>query len=179
MAGGGAPHCETWAAGRILVRVRLDLAGSFSLFFGLCARDFYYHSHSSATHRAVTITMPKATQKQKLQKADFSKAKLKLGKGKQQPSNATNTSFKARSIALPGQAVLTRALQDPSASGEPTTAGGLGLDEVLLKTRHPNAGVKRDAIQGIKDILGVRPTVESGKVLATLGSLIADEVSRS
>lgn len=121
--------------------------------------------------------MPKATQKQKLQKADFSKAKLKLGKGKQQPSNATNTSFKARSIALPGQAVLTRALNEGNAAGEATTAAGLALDEVMIRTRHPNAGVKRDAIQGIKDILSVDVGKDSGRVLATLGGLLADDVS--
>ena len=57
--------------------------------------------------------MPKATKKKKEKHADFTvsgpdralasqltpeqKAKLKLGKGKKQPSNATDTSFKARS----------------------------------------------------------------------------------
>lgn len=114
--------------------------------------------------------MPKPTQKQKLQKADFSKAKLKLGKGKQQPSNATNTSFKARSIALPGQSIRTR-----TDHGEPVSAGGLVLDEVIIRTRHPNAGVKRDALQGIKDILQDDATRESAKVVATLSSLLADE----
>jgi pre-rRNA-processing protein IPI1 len=122
--------------------------------------------------------MPKPTQKQRLQKADFSKAKLKLGKGKQAPSNATNTSFKARSIALPGQGVISRALNGGGhAAGEATTAAGLALDEVMIRTRHPNAGVKRDAIQGIKDILVVDPKREAGRVLGTLGALLADEVS--
>jgi hypothetical protein len=42
------------------------------------------------------LAMPKATKKKKEKAADFTKAKLKLGKGKQQPSNVVDTSFKAR-----------------------------------------------------------------------------------
>jgi pre-rRNA-processing protein IPI1 len=40
--------------------------------------------------------MPKASKKRKDKAADFAKAKLKLGKGKQLPSNAIDTSFKAK-----------------------------------------------------------------------------------
>lgn len=40
--------------------------------------------------------MPKITKKKKEKAADFSKAKLKLGKGKQVANNATDTSYKAR-----------------------------------------------------------------------------------
>ena len=45
---------------------------------------------------SVASTMPKATKKRKQKAADFSKAKLKLGKGKQVASNVIDTSFKAR-----------------------------------------------------------------------------------
>jgi pre-rRNA-processing protein IPI1 len=44
--------------------------------------------------------MPKATKKKKEKAADFSKAKLKLGKGKKVPSNVIDTSFKARCVSL-------------------------------------------------------------------------------
>lgn len=40
--------------------------------------------------------MPKITKKKKDKAADFAKAKLKLGKGKQAATNATDTSYKAR-----------------------------------------------------------------------------------
>jgi hypothetical protein len=40
--------------------------------------------------------MPKSAKKRKDKAADFAKAKLKLGKGKQLASNAIDTSFKAK-----------------------------------------------------------------------------------
>ncbi|ORX40183.1 hypothetical protein BD324DRAFT_616690 [Kockovaella imperatae] len=113
--------------------------------------------------------MPKASKKP----ADFKKAKVKLGKGKQQASNATDTSFKARTIALPGQR-LDRAFATPD---EPVTAQGLTLDEVILRLRHPNAGVRRDALGGIKEILVVQPARDVGKVLRALGGVISDDDS--
>jgi hypothetical protein len=45
--------------------------------------------------------MPKASKKRKDKAADFAKAKLKLGKGKQLPNNAIDTSFKARCPSSP------------------------------------------------------------------------------
>ncbi|RSH89327.1 hypothetical protein EHS25_002439 [Saitozyma podzolica] len=121
--------------------------------------------------------MPKATKKKKDKDADFTKAKLKLGKGKKAPSNATDTSFKARSIALPGQNPLVRALADRQAdgSGEGITAQGLTLDEVLVRFRHPNAGVRRESLGGLKEILVRQPDREIGKVLRALGALIGDD----
>ncbi|EAU93050.2 hypothetical protein CC1G_06770 [Coprinopsis cinerea okayama7 len=44
--------------------------------------------------------MPKSSKKKKDKAADFTKARLKLGKGKQQPSNVIDTSFKARYAIL-------------------------------------------------------------------------------
>ena len=37
---------------------------------------------------------------------DFTKTKQKLGKGKQAASNATDTSFRAKAIAMPQQSIL-------------------------------------------------------------------------
>ncbi|WVQ80727.1 hypothetical protein IAT38_002832 [Cryptococcus sp. DSM 104549] len=121
--------------------------------------------------------MPKATKKKKEKQADFSKAKLKLGKGKKVASNATDTSFKARSIALPGQEALSRALnlEEGAVLSEPTTANGLSLDEVLVRFRHPNAGVRKESIGGVKEILGQGVGRETGKVLRALGGLITDD----
>ncbi|OCF40193.1 pre-rRNA-processing protein IPI1 [Kwoniella heveanensis CBS 569] len=123
--------------------------------------------------------MPKATKKKKEKVADFTKAKLKLGKGKKQASNATDTSFKARSIALPGQEALSRSLlvAEGSSGGpsEPTTANGLTLDDLFIRFRHPNAGVRKEAIGGVKEILMIRISKEIGKVLRALGGLVSDE----
>ncbi|WRT67705.1 uncharacterized protein IL334_004677 [Kwoniella shivajii] len=121
--------------------------------------------------------MPKATKKKKEKQADFTKAKLKLGKGKKQASNATDTSFKARSIALPGQQSVSRAILNDEGQGptEPTTANGLTLEDLCIRFRHPNAGVRKDSIGGVKDILGIAIGRETGKVLRALGGLISDD----
>lgn len=63
--------------------------------------------------------------------------------------------------------------------GEPITSGGLTLDEVLLRFRHPNAGVRREALGGAKEILLQFPKREVGKVCRVLGGAVSDEVSRS
>ncbi|KAG6334293.1 hypothetical protein ID866_4790 [Astraeus odoratus] len=44
--------------------------------------------------------MPKSAKKKKEKVADFTKAKLKLGKGKKLPNNVVDTSFKARNAIL-------------------------------------------------------------------------------
>ncbi|KAL7419747.1 rRNA processing protein [Cryptotrichosporon argae] len=129
--------------------------------------------------------MPKASKKAKDKKADFVKAKLKLGKGKKPATNATDTSFKARSVALPSQNPLARALAraEGDAPAEPTTAKGLRLDEVLLHLRHPNAGARREALTGVQDVLqvGVAQGVplgaregETAKVVRAVGALVSD-----
>nr|XP_018262460.1 pre-rRNA-processing protein IPI1 [Kwoniella dejecticola CBS 10117]OBR84618.1 pre-rRNA-processing protein IPI1 [Kwoniella dejecticola CBS 10117] len=121
--------------------------------------------------------MPKATKKKKEKQADFSKAKLKLGKGKKQASNATDTSFKARSIALPGQQSISRAILNADGLGpsEPTTANGLTLEDLFIRFRHPNAGVRKESLGGVKDILSVGVGRDVGKVLRALGSLVSDD----
>ncbi|WWC88751.1 uncharacterized protein L201_003664 [Kwoniella dendrophila CBS 6074] len=121
--------------------------------------------------------MPKATKKKKEKQADFSKAKLKLGKGKKQASNATDTSFKARSIALPGQQAVSRAILAADGQGpvEPTTANGLTLEDLFIRFRHPNAGVRRESINGVKDILSIDVSRDIGKVLRALGGLVSDD----
>ncbi|WVQ72841.1 hypothetical protein IAR50_002402 [Cryptococcus sp. DSM 104548] len=121
--------------------------------------------------------MPKATAKKKEKKADFVKAKLKLGKGKKTASNATDTSFKARSIALPGQEALNRALLVSEGNGplEPTTANGLTLEDLFNRLRHPNSGVRKETLGGIKEILQQGIGKEIGKVLRALGGLVADD----
>ncbi|KAJ3490534.1 hypothetical protein NLI96_g1373 [Meripilus lineatus] len=83
--------------------------------------------------------MPKSSKKKKDKAADFSKAKLKLGKGKQTPSNAVDTSFKARSIALPNQRL---AREDTSET--PTTKRKLSFDDLLGHLKHYNSSTRKD-----------------------------------
>lgn len=91
-------------------------------------------------------------------------------------------------IALPSQNPLARALTttetDPNA--EPTTSRGLHLTEVLLTLRHPNAGVRKDGLTALKEVLvaGAEMGVgigkregETGKVIAGVVRLLGDDVS--
>ncbi|KZT05948.1 uncharacterized protein LAESUDRAFT_726516 [Laetiporus sulphureus 93-53] len=96
--------------------------------------------------------MPKSTRKKKDKAADFTKAKLKLGKGKRAPSNAVDTSFKARSIALPSQSIA-----HDRASDVPTTKRKLTFDDLIAYLKHYNASTRRDAILGLRELLDSHP----------------------
>ncbi|TRM66181.1 hypothetical protein BD626DRAFT_628138 [Schizophyllum amplum] len=96
--------------------------------------------------------MPKASKRRKEKAADFSKAKLKLGKGKQAPTNAVDTSFKARSIALPNQSIAVEKDTDT-----PTTKRRHTFDDLLSHLKHYNAGTRRDALMGLRELLSDHP----------------------
>ncbi|KAJ7293677.1 hypothetical protein C8J57DRAFT_34512 [Mycena rebaudengoi] len=96
--------------------------------------------------------MPKSAKKRKDKAADFSKARLKLGKGKQLASNAIDTSFKARSIALPSQSITSN--KDDST---PTTKRRLTFDDLIVHLKHYNAGTRKDAIAGLRELLDAHP----------------------
>ncbi|THV04867.1 hypothetical protein K435DRAFT_648461 [Dendrothele bispora CBS 962.96] len=92
--------------------------------------------------------MPKSAKRRKEKAADFAKAKLKLGKGKQTASNVIDTSFKARSIALPSQSIAVDRDDET-----PTTRRKLTFDDLISNLKHHNAGSKRDALFGLKELL--------------------------
>ncbi|KAH9937104.1 uncharacterized protein B0H18DRAFT_1112984 [Fomitopsis serialis] len=117
--------------------------------------------------------MPKSSKKQKDKAADFSKAKLKLGKGKKAPSNAVDTSYKARSIALP-----TQSIAQPKDSEAPTTRRKLTFDDLTAQLKHYNSGTRKDAILGLRELLDGHPTLIHTHLTALVSNctrLIADE----
>ncbi|KAJ8521416.1 hypothetical protein ONZ45_g1840 [Pleurotus djamor] len=117
--------------------------------------------------------MPKSAKKRKEKAADFSKAKLKLGKGKQTPSNVIDTSFKARSIALPSQSINRE--KDLSA---PTTERGLSFSDLVTHTKHYSPGVRRDALHQIQGLFSVHPDLVESCLPSLINActrLIVDE----
>lgn len=57
-------------------------------------------------HRLIFFSfrkMPKSAKKRKAKTADFQKTKLKVGKGKVAPSNATNTTASVRNLQMTAQ----------------------------------------------------------------------------
>ncbi|KAJ2914864.1 hypothetical protein MD484_g5554, partial [Candolleomyces efflorescens] len=82
--------------------------------------------------------MPKSSKKKKDKAADFTKAKLKLGKGKQLANNAIDTSFKARFE------------KDAST---PLTKRNLSFNDLIAHLKHYNATTRKDAILGLRELL--------------------------
>ncbi|GAA5978943.1 hypothetical protein JCM11641_000101 [Rhodosporidiobolus odoratus] len=95
--------------------------------------------------------MPKSQKHKAARKDDFKKSKLKLGKGKQVASNATNTSFSTKSIALPTQ------LNSATIKTAPTSRRNLTLPDLLPQTRHYSVPVKKEALLEISLLLESHP----------------------
>ncbi|GAA5861538.1 hypothetical protein JCM8547_008065 [Rhodosporidiobolus lusitaniae] len=116
--------------------------------------------------------MPKSSKHKKERKADFTKAKLKLGKGKQVAANATNTSFQAKSIALPSQSLATAV-----PSTVPTSRRNLTLPDLLVQCRHYSIPTKREALTEILQLLTNHPFLLTQHLLpltTTVAHLIPD-----
>ncbi|PLW10121.1 hypothetical protein PCANC_08866 [Puccinia coronata f. sp. avenae] len=116
--------------------------------------------------------MPKSQKQKKAKAADFTKAKLKLGKGKQAANNATNTSYSSKVIALPNQKIRT---EDTSI---PTTKSNLTLDDLIVRLRHYSANTRKDALLGLRELLEAHRTIwrlNLGTVIHSCASLISDE----
>ncbi|CDU24791.1 related to IPI1-essential component of the Rix1 complex [Sporisorium scitamineum] len=116
--------------------------------------------------------MPKASKRQKEKKEDFQKTKLKLGKGKQAANNATDVSFKAKTIALPQQSI------NVDKSGKLVNSRNLTIVDLALQLRHYSASVRRDAVSGIKEILTMHPSLmltDAASLVPELSRCIGDD----
>ncbi|BGP24145.1 rRNA processing protein [Rhodotorula toruloides] len=111
------------------------------------------------------VHSPKSGKHKKERAADFTKAKLKLGKGKQVAHNATNTSFTAKSIALPNQSL------SEAPKSAPTSRRNLTLPELLIQTRHYSVPVKREALAEIHQLLLSHPFLLQQHLLPLSNSL--------
>ncbi|XP_020884472.1 uncharacterized protein LOC9315060 isoform X2 [Arabidopsis lyrata subsp. lyrata] len=87
----------------------------------------------------------------KKQQIDFKKIKRKLGRKLPPPKNATNTEIKSKAIIIPEQSVAAEK------TGFATSNKNLTLEELLVRSRHPNAKVRKNALLGIQDLLKSHP----------------------
>lgn len=117
--------------------------------------------------------MPKSAKHKRERAADFKKAKLKLGKGKQLAQNATDTSIASKGISLPSQSLSTAG----SKGSEPTSRRNLTLAELLIQSRHYSTPVKRQALQEALELITSYPHLIQRHLLAlttSLAHLVAD-----
>lgn len=129
-------------------------------------------SQHVALHIHVKISDPLATMAKRKAAGDFQKTKKKLGKGKQVNANVTDTSFKARTIALPQQSVTVDRSQSL------TTRRNQTLPELASLTRHATPGVRRDAVQGMHELATRYPELvvhDAGALLHPVLALIGDD----
>ncbi|KAL7417489.1 hypothetical protein BDY24DRAFT_375058 [Mrakia frigida] len=110
--------------------------------------------------------MPKSSKQKRDKVQDFSKSKVKLGKGKQVAVNSTDTSYKARSIVLPTQTISV-----DKDSSIPTTKRNLSFEDLVVQSKHYNAGIRKDSLIGLKELLTEHPHLRT-KELTSIVSII-------
>ena len=82
---------------------------------------------------------------------DFIRAKKKVGKKIKKQANVTDTTVRAKRINLPGQTVGTEG------KGEALTNRGLSMSELLNQTSHYSEKVRKDALEGMRELLEAHP----------------------
>ena len=97
---------------------------------------------------------------------DFQRTRKKLGKGKQASSNATDTSFRAKSIAVPTQSISV----DRSQSY--TTRRNQTIGDLAVLMRHASATVRRDAVQGFTELITTHAGLLAAEHRALLSSVL-------
>ncbi|KAL7840506.1 hypothetical protein AOLI_G00258290 [Acnodon oligacanthus] len=109
------------------------------------------------------------TKKRKRQD-DFLKVKLKVGKKKPKAENATNITFKSKSIHLPEQ------LKHDSSG--PTTHRQHSIKDLLSQLHHYNSNVKQGALVGLRELLSANPSLveqHASVVLTEVAALFTDK----
>ena len=74
-----------------------------------------------------------------------------MGRKIKKANNETETTIRAKRINLPGQSVLTEN------KGDAVTGRGLSMPELLNQTQHYSGRVRKDALDGMKELLGTHP----------------------
>ena len=93
---------------------------------------------------------------------DFIRAKKKVGKKIKKHANVTDTTVRAKRINLPGQTVGTEG------KGEALTQRGLSMSELLNQTSHYSEKVRKDALEGMRELLEAHPETMKGSAAAVV-----------
>jgi hypothetical protein len=106
---------------------------------------------ATTTHTAKMGKKTKAVNNKQSTGIDFIRAKKKVGRTIKKSNNETNTTVVAKRINLPGQSVGVEH------KGAAVTGRGLSMPELLNQTQHYSARVRKDALDGIKELLTSHP----------------------
>ena len=121
----------------------------------------------------------KLQKKNKVGSADFKKnfeikkKKGKVGQGKVAGANATSTEISAKALAMPHSSILRASKEERGL----VTQRNLSLDELLVQTRHVNAGVRKEALVGLRELVtehGVMLRVRMSDILGRAVELLLD-----
>jgi len=83
---------------------------------------------------------------------DFIRAKKKVGRTIKKQANETDTSIRAKRINLPGQSIAAE-----FSKGDAVTTRGLSMPELLNQTHHYSGRVRKDALDGVRELLVAHP----------------------
>ncbi|KAL0086680.1 Rix1 complex component [Phycomyces blakesleeanus] len=110
--------------------------------------------------------MPSERKIKKLKNEDFKKKKLKVGKKKTVADNFTDTSFKSKTISLPNQSI------NEDKSRETTTTRNLTLADLLVKLKHYNSGVRKEALLNMRDLCSDNPQILVSSLSTVVNSVL-------
>lgn len=147
---------------------------------GSAARLCLVELRRAAAYRAMPKQKHNKLQKKnKVGSADFKKnfdikkKKGKVGKGKVAGANATSTEINAKALAMPHSSILKASKEERGL----VTQRNLSLDELLVQTRHVNAGVRKEALAGLRELItdhGVMLRVRMSDILGRAVELLLD-----
>ncbi|KAI9506701.1 Rix1 complex component [Coemansia spiralis] len=116
--------------------------------------------------------MPKTSKKKQRKAEDFKKVKLKIGKKKAPPTNATDTSFTSKSIVLADQSITA------DKSSQLTNSRNLTLKDILSQLRHYSVVTRKEAVVGMADLLSLHSELlatELGPIVEGTIRLVVDD----
>ncbi|EFA75093.1 hypothetical protein PPL_11167 [Heterostelium album PN500] len=96
---------------------------------------------------------------------DFKVKKKKLGKKPPPNPNVTVTTFKSKTLYIPGQSIGEK--DDPI-----TNQRNLTLKDLLSKTKHYSEQIRRDSLNGLKDLIQMHPVVVSQHIGAIMNGIV-------
>lgn len=99
--------------------------------------------------------------KQKEKQKDFKKAKLKVGKTAQKADNYTDTSFKSKTISLPGQSITN-------------AHSSKDLQHQLSLTKHHSSTARKEVVIGLTQNLPSNPSSYK-QIISSVTPLMLDE----